>query len=503
MRALFLACVTALSLPVAAPAFGAPLSPQDRFRLAYDPKLAARGSYLLAYRWPRVSYVIVNARGGADQFGPIRFPPEPPTVGASLPVASPATDVPAPPAELAAFLGESFYTALSMRLTASDPAQQPTDTQRATLDLYREDKAALQAELLATIDTLRDAAAAARLRALADFAVRQTPRIVRLESAAEQLRRDLAPAGLRLNFDAFATVPDLAAWPAGVLRAAAFLQEGLSPDQRRLLREAAAEAAAKSSPPTAEGASGALVFFAPEPARVRLPAMVPAVLASRLAVYAGEKTALKRELAPALAISDPSVRALALAGLAEKQAPRFAGLAAAAEAIRRDWAAVSDPAQPPDLPQVPPELEARIVAYRREKLDLQKSLLARVDEVQRAASAAEAPPQVQERTRRAIAAFTQENAARYAALDRSKEAIRGDLARLAATAAPAAASAPADALLQRFSAAMQQWQTWRNYHYYQIAVLQPGLSPEQRRLLFDTALGRLALPLPEGVVPSN
>jgi len=36
------------------------------------------------------------------------------------------------------------------------------------------------------------------------------------------------------------------------------------------------------------------------------------------------------------------------------------------------------------------------------------------------------------------------------------------------------------------------------YGDYRIAVFQPGLSPEQRRLLFDSVIERLDLPLPRG-----
>ena len=41
-------------------------------------------------------------------------------------------------------------------------------------------------------------------------------------------------------------------------------------------------------------------------------------------------------------------------------------------------------------------------------------------------------------------------------------------------------------------------ETWQNYGEYQTAVFQPGLSPEQRRLLFDAAIEKLSLPLPGG-----
>ena len=59
----------------------------------------------------------------------------------------------------------------------------------------------------------------------------------------------------------------------------------------------------------------------------------------------------------------------------------------------------------------------------------------------------------------------------------------------------------ADVLSKNFSEALQQLETWRSYRNYQIAVFEPGLSPEQRRLLFDLALEKLSLPLPAGEIP--
>jgi hypothetical protein len=162
------------------------------------------------------------------------------------------------------------------------------------------------------------------------------------------------------------------------------------------------------------------------------------------------------------------------------------------------------------LPPLSPELEAHMAAYRRDKLDLQKALLARVEEVSKnvaefrtpaakGKAGAGSPDSGQdEKIRQAIATFTQENAGRYAALEKSKEALRSDLARLAGTGAIVVKGPFADVLSQNFAEALRQLETWRNYRDYQVAVFEPGLSPEQRRLLFDLAVEKLALPLPAG-----
>src|SRR5437762_2339933 len=104
--------------------------------------------------------------------------------------------------------------------------------------------------------------------------------------------------------------------------------------------------------------------------------------------------------------------------------------------IRRGLAVRNDPARRPDLPPLPPELDARIVAYRTEKLALQKALLAKVEEVGRDPPAStrmtdkhgrvtdKSAALQQEKIRDAIAAYTRDNAVRYAALEKNKEAIR-------------------------------------------------------------------------------
>jgi hypothetical protein len=100
--------------------------------------------------------------------------------------------------------------------------------------------------------------------------------------------------------------------------------------------------------------------------------------------------------------------------------------------------------------------------------------------------------------RDALAAFSQATADRFTALGKEKEAIRGELARLVSTPTETVAGKSADTLLKEFADAVQQQEAWQQYGDYQVAVFQPGLSPEQRRLLFDAAIEKLALPLPGG-----
>jgi hypothetical protein len=454
-------------------------------------------SWIWARAWTGGALLLVMLSSNVVlKAGPtVFYPAHPPPLGAPLPAREPPGSRPAAPPELISFINESFYAPLSTRLAIEGPNGKLSDELRSRLDAYRATKVALQTELRARIDLLRETDAAARLAGLEQFAREQTPRIAALEARAEALRRDLvagsvAPAGNS------AREREWSPW-----QVAAFYHEGLSPDQRRFLREAAWEKEAS----TTAGVDGPWLSFSPAGARVRPFTDLSADLSAKVRTFQGEKDALKRELCAAVTKSAPSH---VLADLAAQQAPRVEALESLAEEIRRGLVVRNDPTRRPDLPPLPADLEARIVAYRREKLDLQKALLARVEEVTRNAPTphpADKLPgpdgfaaQQQEKIRETIAAYTRENSTRYLALDRSRDAIRGDLARLANAKGTSTNAPSAEALLKKFSEAMQQIEIWRNYRDYQIAVLQPGLSPEQRRLLFDAALEKIALAASDG-----
>jgi hypothetical protein len=448
------------------------------------------------------------------------FPPDPPPLGAPLPAASaPGDPAAAAPAELAAYVNEPFYAALGTRLALHDLSQE----QQRRLEDYRDTKIALQTELRAHLDALKEADAPTRLRTLEAFSFEQTPRIAELETTAEKLRHDLAGGLLSSGFD----WNEYHSWVGTnqlrtVTRVTAFFLDGLYPAQRRLLREMAFEVtepnrrSVSASVPPADTVPW---FFSPDLARVRLPADLSPPLAAKVAAFTQEKAELKEELRQLIytpgssAASEPLPSALER--FAQGHEPRFTALDKLAEEIRRELALRPDlptALSRLTLPSLPPELESRAAAYRRDKLDLQKALLARVEEVIKNFPAPGVPAnkskpgpgdpgtERDEKIRQAIAAFTRENAGRYAALEKNKDALRSDLARLAGTGAIVVKGPNADVLSKNFSEAVRQLETWRNYRYYQVAVFEPGLSPEQRRLLFDFAVEKLALPLPAGEI---
>ncbi len=431
----------------------------------------------------------------------IYFPPDIPRLGAA-PAARPATHGGWPaPAGLAPFVDEPFYAPLSTLLAHRAVSAEP----QFQLEAYRATKTALQTELRARLDTLKDADPESRRRSLQAFAQEQSPRVAALESTAEALRVRILNARISVNEYVRWTV-DFGADPkpqpdqlSARFRELAlmddFYQAGLSPAQRRLLREVTLD--------RTDGTDG-WIFFSPETARIHLQRGLPPELTAKIAAYRGEKTALKTELVTMLYFRRPAAghRAASLRALALAQAPRFAALEAMAEEIRQGFAALRDPAQPPPVSGLPPELADRIASYRHDKLAIQQELLARVEAVKASAAPADRAL-LADRIREAITRYTRENAERYSALEKSKDAIRDALAHLPAPSPGPGDAATADTLVKTFSDSLQQLQTYWDYRDYQTAVFQPGLSPEQRRLLFDGALDKLALPLPDAAIDPN
>ena len=458
-----------------------------------------------AYLAPRPGLPFYHLTGSPRLLGRLNlvfFPPSPPPLG-SVPAAVDPGDLRlAVPADLAPFVTEPFYAPLSAHLASPDPHDWLADRQKQQLEGYRASKGALQAELLARLYTLRDVDAASRRQALEKFAREQTPRLVELENRAEQLRTDLIGDGNDGNAGGQG-ISDGPGALAEEMRAAVFYGSGLSPAQRRLLREIVVETDEGAPREASPGPDGRWLFFSPETARVQLPPALPAELAAKVDAYENLKNTLKSELRAALGESGRSYvissRAQQLAALAERQEPRFATLEQLAEDIRgRLQGLIADPLHAPRLPSLSPELEERISAYRKAKLDLQKALLAKVQEVTGREAATDSAA-MQDRVQQAIAAFTRENSLRYAALEKAKEEIRSDLAHVASAHPNGPGNdQSADRLLKNFTDSLQQHELWRLYYEYRIAVFEPGLSPEQRRLLYASTVERLVLPLPGG-----
>jgi hypothetical protein len=490
----------------------------------------------LRFQNPSSSHYFYTSPAGAAEPGYFFFPPVPPPLDSELRVLPPfAHGIGAPP-ELAPFVGEIFYPMLAARMADGDLSKGT----RARLQAYRTAKVALQAELRLQIAGLKDADPAARDGQLAAFAVSQSPRIFALEATAEKLRSDLQRINLlgeSADAPTRASEPPARIQPAGpstgedshrearAVRGAAFYQEGFSPAQRRLLLEAATDLDAQASPGSAAvpaAPEGWLLSFSPEPSRIRILANLPAPQAQKISEYVAGKTELKAQLLSALrrtADASGAARIETMKQLAAAQAPRLADLEAAAEAIRRDLAALPNPPGPPAPPSLPPELMERISSYRTHKVELLRTLYGMLagpaDDAHAARVPANAPSgEPADGTpgwlhdgatatavrpaglKVSVEEFNRRQVALVGELNRELAGIREALADYVRTTNQPTDRKSINDLLTDFERARQKQEIWDQYRDYQAAVLLPGLSPEQRRLLFDAAVEQLGLPLP-------
>ncbi|MFT3870095.1 MAG: hypothetical protein QM715_16730 [Nibricoccus sp.] len=478
-------------------------------------------------------------RGSNLRETPIFFPPIPPPIGAPPPPKRSPVERAAAPKDLASHVYEPFYAPLSTRLYSKDLSKKLL----SRLENYRTKRSALQTELQQKLASLKDAPAAERVTQLEAFSREQTPRIVELEATAEQLRSDLLHGGLVGFISGTGDWNETRQWRLGgsqspeartktliyeflVMRAAVFYQEGLSPAQRRLLREVAMELQVEAFKPNVKETSlkgeEKWLYFSPETARIHIPTDVPEELEAKIALYQNEKNRLKTELRDAIYQYDnssESKRTQALKQLAEQQATAIASLDLLADDIRAGLAALPKPPGPSTGPAFPPELSARINSYRKEKQALQKTVQARLEEIRtelapqskgmrpksstsdlsyQLEGGSRVPPGNLDKMREAVNQLNKENAQRFAQLDREKESIRSAVAAFAAAHRTAEGAPSVASLLSAFLTALREEESWQPYTDYQTAVYQPGLSPEQRRLFFEIALEKLALPLPEG-----
>jgi hypothetical protein len=483
-------------------------------------------------------YIYAPAPSSGPDRLPIFFPPSPPPLDTPSPV--PPVGEPALPAprELAAYITDPFYAPLSTRLAEGNL----TDALRRRLNAYQETKVQLQMQLQGKLDGLSSEDAAVQESALAAFAREQTPRILALEASAENLRVDLLRAGLVGLFSGTGDWNEHRTWRLGagqlaregdesamaryrVARAAVFYQDGLSTAQRRLLREVAMELQVQAFKPAgAVSSADALVFFSPDTARVQLPSHLPPAIADQISSYQQEKTALKSQLRDTLFQQDRatrSVRAHAMKQLAIAQAPRLAALDQAADKIRRELSAHPSRAAAPPLIAFPPELARRVTTYQKGRALLQEAIRTKLDEISRilppsqfnviqhpnptggSVLTVETRPTAGSIDRRrlvqdAIIAFNVQHRESAAALARESVAIHAAVAEFAVSHPEKAQGKSAEVLLQEYGRISMQTKTRPLHAEYHAAVFQPGLSSEQRRLLFDTALQKLALPLPGG-----
>lgn len=461
---------------------------------------------------------------------PIFFPPEPPPLGS---IGANGTIGPWPisrllraPPELAAYLGEPFYPALGTLLALHDLSR----WSRRRVEEYRTAKLKLQAELRQELLRLRDVPADARRERLVAFAREQTPKIAALEQTAERLRESFTKIDYRwgelrseyLGYNSHN--PESADTVAGVMRAAAYYEGGLLPAQRRFLREIAIEIPLAGETVAEAIVAQPYVFFSPGLARVHWPEDLPSGIARKIADYQARRSALKKELYDVVFKADRTwfsiVRRLQFHLTLGPQAAALDQLEELAEDIRREL--VQSPAVVPDARRrsIPPAITQRIGAVLESQRALGRESAETIEAIRRRETSLEIsyafeptglPFEVRPRARFLpgknaaaihrsttvkieIAAIAASHRDMLAALAREDAAIRTALAQALRLEEPREIEA---ALIAATREAFEQ-ESDGPFRAYHNAVFEPGLSPEQRRLLFDSAIEQLGLPLPAG-----
>jgi hypothetical protein len=470
---------------------------------------AGSGSSATRSRWTR------------DESRPIKrifFPPDPPPLGAQINIDSRRLSARDAPPDLAAHVTEPFYAPLSTCLTDFSEASRRKFLPRVAAYTKKRDQ--LLAELRDVVTNQAGAPAEERLAAFIALRQQQDKALAALESEAEALRAALADK---------VSWYDLRQWKLGagslrerkpehrvlefeLVRAAAFYQPGLSPAQRRLLREQAMlmqdEIFALESAEASSTAVRAprLMFFAPDLARLLPQSDMPAAVLDRLQAWVDEKDALREELTATIIAEDKakllSNRRRAVAGLADAQDPRLAVLETRAEEIREEYAPAFEGRRSPRPYLLPAEVKAMIDRFFAQRVALQSELDARLDSATllaainyRGRDARELRDlQIQER-QAVVNRFMEQNVRTLVALDAELERIHGALAACVGEAALRTENRAPNAFLTEYMARYRQ--SWA-YYEYEIAVFEPGLSPTQRRLLMGGAIRWFELPLPRG-----
>jgi hypothetical protein len=472
-------------------------------------------------RDPDIPYAIVDTRGRLGRV--IYFPPEAPPLDPDLVISPAGPPLVAAPDRLHDFAYEPFYAPLAT-LYAERALER---ARRSEVEDYLRARREHERELIGRLAAVEGLEPDARSAGLREFAREQTPALARLEERALELRPRLVSG--RWFGDTTADWNATRLWRLGrdtdvrarsqylvfeyqVMKAAPFYEVGLSAAQRRLLREVAAEMGAGVSRSRADAADDGFVFFQPETARVRLPSALPPRVEAMVSEFLAAKAALRADLREAVfeadAIFASATRRARLSDVARRHQPRFDAIEASAEAIRSaldEGRLVQRIAAPPPLPT---RLAAVLAAYEDGMRRLEDELDDHVEET----IARELPPhfssRMEERSRpykwarirqREEPAFREKHRARFEEVDRLLVEFEEWIEALADTDARAiellAGVADAAWSADEFIRARRRAE---GLYLYDAAVFEPGLSPEQRRLLFAGALARLRLPLPEG-----
>lgn len=396
----------------------------------------------------------------------------------------------------------------------------------------------LRAELTATAG----ASPSALTGEMPALAAKQDARFRELEREEEGIRSELAWVGPKLGRSlAFGFDGEPAADTPRLLFAANFYA-GLSVDQRMLLVEIAHETDQASDgfpvppgpmavppalrpevkakiqrfleenkgsgvnpgiPASPAPADPAVIYFLPATARLHLPATLPPELADKVQRFLERKKDLKDELHAMVLREDyvlSSTRTRRFEALAAAQAPRFAELATLAEEIRVGLAQIGFRDRPDGL-ELPAELTKRVGSFYARKVQVRRELLAELRKLRSEYPGASFSFNITEhgdglaivqtgadgKAAAAVAEFNASQAGQYSQFVQESESLRREIEQYLRHN-PSQVNRSVDQLAADFVRAYEAQGQMDRYREYSRAVLEPGLSPDQRRLLFNAAL---------------
>lgn len=425
-------------------------------------------------------------------------------------------------AHLRSYLAEPFFAPLSAFVQGGALSRRRS----AMLERYDALKGQVVKHLSDEIGSAQAEKPTERRGRLAAFAQRQAAEVAQVEELAEAIRQDLFRKTLiedGVDWEATRN------WHLGdpnrksverdqfeVLQAAAAFAPELSLAQRELLQEAAMELVdhAREAAAPADAAKPVTYFyFTPSTSRIRMPLEMPDALRQHVDTYRELKDGLKEELRSTVFGNDKSdkrVRTAAFSELREAQSARLVQLQSLAEEIRVGLVGCVYPDEPPTS-LIPPSLAPQIADYLKAKVEAQRAFIAKLAEVRAAVPQGQAEIVPYDRgyqiqvigsgssagadvaVLNSLPEFHEVQARQYAELLGQKKALVRALNESPGRPLEMAGRS-VDALLQEFSLAQAQRETWNKYWAYRQAVLEPGLSEGQRRLLFSFAVESLVGP---------
>ena len=426
-------------------------------------------------------------------------PPRPPALGEELPIVVGAASSQPTGAYVTREIFYGGYGVLQSR-------NQLSVGQTERLAAYRRTRQKLIEEIQSKLEALSGAAPDIRTAALREFAAQQEDQLRDLAAEAEAIRSDLSHVRSLFGFNpqpgGRTSLSGNSASDIVSLFFAAYYYAGLSTEQRLLLTEIAYDQSAGfgNNKPEDMVESGRYIYFLPAPARIRLPANLPPALKEKIHAFIREKEALKNELRSAVLRDDYFIsqqRTRRLAELAKQQAPRFAALDILAEEIRVALTGFKYPDQP-GQEVLPADLTRRVGDFYARKVEVQRELLkrlrslrseypsARFDIARKDDGLAIVQTTGGKKSAASLTEFNSGLAGRYTAFASESEILRRDIQRYT-EASPNRAARTVDQLAADFAKAYAAQENWNRYRDYYRAVLEPGLSPAQRRLLFQSA----------------